>query len=101
MSWYRNHFILSYKQKVDDPTNYRLIESVVDAENQYLNSLSGTERIAGGEISFSEDDNPVTAILNGQIVFYTKIAFWTPAEHITNQIEFDPSLIQNALGGGA
>lgn len=101
MSWYRNHFILSYKQKVDDPTNYRLIESVVDAENQYLNSLSGTERIAGGEISFSEEDNPITSILNGQIVFYTKIAFWTPAEHITNNIEFDPAMIQNALVGGA
>lgn len=99
MSWYRNHFILTYKAKVDDPANYRLIESIVDSENQYLNSLTSTGDIAGGTISFNEDDNPIESILNGSIVFYTKIAFWTPAEYILNKIEFDPTIIQGALGG--
>lgn len=99
MSWYRNHFILTYKEKVDDPTNYRLIESIVGAENLYLNSLAGTGAIAGGTIRFNEDDNPISSILDGTIVFYTKIAFWTPAKYIANKIEFDPTIIQNALGG--
>lgn len=99
MSWYRNRFILSYKHKVDDPGNPRLIESVVDAENQYLNTLRDAGRIAGGEIRYSEEDNPLSAIMSGRIVFYTKIAFWTPAEYILNNIEFDPTLLQNALGG--
>ncbi len=99
MSWYRNHFILTYKAKVDEPGNYRLIESVVDSENIYLNSLGRTEKIAGGEISFSEDENPVTSILDGNIVFHTKIAFFIPAEYIKNRIEFDPTILQNALGG--
>lgn len=99
MSWYRNHFILTYKSKVDDPTNTVLIESLVDSENQYLNSLTSTGDIAGGSISYNEADNPISAILNGHIVFYTKIAFWTPAEYILNNVEFDPTLIQAALGG--
>ena len=99
MSWYRNHFILTYKDKVDDPTNYRLIEAMVDSENQYLNSLTSAGDIAGGKISFSEDDNPIESILNGEIHFDTKIAFWTPAEWIENAIEFDPTILQNALGG--
>ncbi len=99
MSWYRNHFILTYKDKVDDPANYRLIEAMVDSENQYLNSLTSAGDIAGGEISFSEDDNPIESILNGEIHFDTKIAFWTPAEWIENAIEFDPTILQNALGG--
>lgn len=99
MSWYRNHFILTYKAKVDDPANYRLVEAVVDAENLYLNGLASSGSIAGGTISFNEDDNPVESIINGKIVFKTKIAFWTPAEYIVNNIEFDPTIIKTALGG--
>lgn len=99
MSWYRNHFILTYKRKVDEPANYRLIEALVDAENLYLNSLSSSGSIAGGTISFKEEENPIESILNGSIIFYTKIAFWTPAEYIENNIEFDPTIIQTALGG--
>lgn len=99
MSWYRNHFILTYKNKVDEPANYRLIESLVDAENLYLNSLTSTGSIAGGMISFDENENPIENILNGSIVFKTKLAFWTPAEYILNNIEFDPTIIQTALGG--
>lgn len=99
MSWYRNHFILTYKNKVDDPTNFRLIEALVDAENLYLNSLTSTGSIAGGMISYNENENPIESILNGSIVFKTKIAFWTPAEYILNNIEFDPTIIQTALGG--
>ncbi|MDD3251765.1 MAG: phage tail sheath family protein [Lachnospiraceae bacterium] len=97
MNWYKAHFILTFGNKVDDPTDYRLIEAVTDAENQYLNSLSTNGHIAGGKIYFRESDNPIDQILDGQIIFYTAIAFWTPAEHITNKIEFDPSLIQSAL----
>lgn len=99
MSWYRNHFILTYKNRVDDPANSRLIESLVDSENLYLNSLTSTGDIAGGVISFNEEDNPVESILDGTIIFQTKIAFWTPAKYILNKIEFDPTIIQNALGG--
>jgi phage tail sheath protein FI len=99
MSWYRNHFILTYKNKVDDPASYRLIEAVVDSENLYLNSLAANGSIAGGEIRFNEEDNPITNILNGEIKFQTKIAFWTPAEYIHNTIEFDPTILEAALGG--
>lgn len=99
MSWYRNHFILTYKAKVDEPANLRLIEALVDSENVYLNGLASSGSIAGGIISFSEADNPIESIINGQIVFYTKIAFWIPAEYILNNIEFDPTILQTALGG--
>ena len=99
MSWYRNRFILAYRRKVSNPANYRLIESIVDSENIYLNSLSSTGDIAGGSIRFNEDENPIEAILAGQIIFDTSIAFWTPAEYIKNRIQFDPTILQNALGG--
>lgn len=99
MSWYRNHFIQTYKNKVDEPANYRLSEAVVDSENIFLNSLKAAGIIAGGRLSFDEAENPKEAILDGKIVFSTKIAFFTPAEWIEDHIEFDPTLISSAVGG--
>ena len=84
---------------MDDPAEPRLIESVIDSENLYLNSLTQTGDIAGGNIEFNEEENPTSSILNGKIVFHTRIAFWIPAEYILNEIEFDPMILQSALGG--
>ena len=65
----------------------------------YLNSLTASGAIAGGVIEFNEEENPITEILDGNIVFYTRIAFWTPAKYILNKIEFDPTILSAALGG--
>lgn len=99
MSWYRNRFVQTYKNKVDEPANYRLSEAVVDSENIFLNSLKAAGIIAGGRLIFDEAENPKEAILDGKIVFSTKIAFFTPAEWIEDHIEFDPTLISSAVGG--
>lgn len=99
MSWYRNHFILTFKAKVDDLYSPVLIESVIDGENLYLNSLTATGDIAGGVITYDEGENPIESILNGNIIFRTRIAFWTPAQYILNKIEFDPTILKTALGG--
>ena len=98
--WWGNTFILTYFQKVDDPANYRLIESIVDSENIRGNGLQARGQIAGAKIEFREEDNPVTDILNGSIRFIQKIAAFPPAENIINVLEFDPTMLQNELFGG-
>ena len=65
----------------------------------FINSLKAAGIIAGGRLSFDEAENPKEAILDGKIVFSTKIAFFTPAEWIVDHIEFDPTLISSAVGG--
>lgn len=98
-SWWGNSFILTYKQKVDDNGNYRLIESVVDSENIRGNSYVPS-KCAGARIEFSEDENPVTDILNGKIQFHQYLAPYVPAEDILNILEFDPTMLSAALSGG-
>lgn len=98
-SWWGNNFIRTYFQKVDNPANYRLIESIVDSENIRCNSYTARGYIAGGRIEFKQADNPVTDILNGKIQFKQYLAPYTPAEDIYNVLEFDPTMIQNALFG--
>lgn len=98
--WWGNTFIQAYFDKVDEPTNYRLIESVVDSENIRANGLKGRGQIAGAKIEFRQVDNPVNQILNGKIQFIQKVAFFTPAEEIVNVLEFDPTILTAALFGG-
>lgn len=99
-NWWGNSFILSYFQKVDDPMDYRLIESVVDSENIRANGYQARGMIASGKIEFRADQNPLTDILNGRIHFLQKLALFTPAETIVNTLEFDPYALQGALTGG-
>lgn len=95
-----NNFKLTFFENVDDLTNYRLIDEVVSGFNMQLNGLQGSDDIAGGEITFDHDENPIANILNGSIKFHTKIGGYTPAEDIYNVFEFDPTITQNALEGG-
>ncbi len=98
-SWWRNTFIVVYADKVDDPSNFRLIEAIVDAENIRGNSLASQGKCAGAKIAFVTSENTVTDILDGKITFRQYLAPWTPAEDILNIIEFDPSMLESAMGG--
>lgn len=77
--WWGNSFIQEYFDKVDDSTNYRLIESVVDSENIRANGFKAKGQIAGAKIEFNQEENSISNILNGKIKFVQKMAFYTPA----------------------
>lgn len=95
-----NHFKRSFFSKVSNKASYREIEDVVLSENLVLNGLRGRGIIAGGEISFNRDDNPIEQILAGKIVFKERIALYPPMEDIENEFEFDPELLEVAMEGG-
>lgn len=96
-----NNFKRSFFSSVGNKINYRTIEDVVLGENLAINSLKGSGDIAGGEISFSRDDNPIEQILAGHITFKERLATYPPMEDITNVFEFDPTILQAALEGGS
>lgn len=99
-SWWGNSLILTYFQRVDDPANYRLIESIVDSENIRGNSYVARGFCAAARVEFIKDENPITDILNGKIQFHVYLAPYTPAEDIEFLLEFDPTAIEKALTGG-
>lgn len=98
-SWWGNSFVTTYMEKVDSPANYRLIESIVDSENVRGNSLVSMGKCAGIRMVYSRDDNPIGDVMDGKIVFRQYLEPYTPAEDILNVLEFDPSMIEAALGG--
>lgn len=97
LNWYKNRFILQYVSTIDQPNNPRLVENLVDSENLFLNGLTANGYIAGGRISYVPEANPIGDVLDGDVVFDTNIAFWTPAKYIKNRIVFNPNLIQQAF----
>ncbi|PKL00065.1 MAG: phage tail protein [Tenericutes bacterium HGW-Tenericutes-1] len=99
--WWGNQFINTYTQKVDDPLNLRLIESVVDAENIKANGFKARFQIADARIEFYQIENPTSNLMNGSIKFKQYLTPYTPAETIENELEFDPSALTSAIFGGA
>lgn len=98
-SWWGNSFILTYKQKVDNPANLRLIESIVDTENIRGAAYVADQKCARAEIEFITDENPVTNLIDGKLRFHQYLTPYPPAEDILNVLEFDPYALQTALGG--
>ena len=95
-----NNFKRNFFSSVGNKIDYRAIEDVVLGENLALNSLKGSGDIAGGEISFSMDNNPIEKILSGHITFRERLATYPPMEDITNEFEFDPTILRATLEGG-
>ena len=98
-NWQGNNFILTYFQKVDDPMNKILIESVVDSENIRCAAYA-PKHWAGAVIEYLESDNPITDILAGKMTFRQRIAPYTPAQEIDNILSYDTELLQAVLLGG-
>lgn len=98
-NWHANTFIQTYMDKVDDPANYRLIETIVDSENIRCASMA-PDKWAGGVIEFNLEDNPLTNIIAGKIKFRQRIAPYVPAQEITDELEYDVDMLQSAIGGG-
>jgi len=98
--WKGNQLVLTYWQKVDAPTNKRLIQTIVDSENINLNGLAARGILVGSnnKVEFLEDDNPTTDLLNGIIRFHLLMTPPVPARSIEWELEFDTSNLQSLFG---
>jgi len=81
-NWIENNLIVNTWQKVDDPTNKRLIESITDTWNIALGGLVGKGALLKAQVLFLEQDNLLTDLINGAIRFRVKYTPVTPAEDI-------------------
>ena len=82
---------------IDSLANYRLVESILEDENQFLSSLVAGGKCAGARIEFISSENPVEQLENGRIVFHQFLAPYPPAESIEGIFEYDASMLENAL----
>lgn len=93
MDWIGNTFINTFWQKVDAPMTPRLIRTIVNSFNMYLNSLVAREMLLGGRVEFREDENAATDLMNGILRFHVFITPPMPAETIEGIFEYDPQYL--------
>ncbi|MCB2186943.1 MAG: phage tail sheath family protein [Deltaproteobacteria bacterium] len=97
--WLANTFILTFWQKVDKPLNRRLVETIIDSFNIFLNGLAARQFILGGRVEFLRDENPITDLMDGIIRFHLYVTPPSPAREIHGLLEYDPGYVNTLFGG--
>ena len=82
--------ILSMWSKVDKKLNKRLIESVTQSINIWLNGLMAEEKILGGRVEFLEEENTTADLLAGKAKFHI---YLTPPKGTTEVVSVKHILV--------
>ncbi len=97
--WVGNTLITTFWSKLDLPMNRRLIDSIIDTVNIWLNGLTGGGYLLGARAEFREDENPLTNLMAGIIKVHIYITPPSPAQEIDFVLEYDQSYVTAALQG--
>jgi len=93
MSYIKNQLILRHWEQVDNPLNRRLIESIADGANIWLNGLVGAGYLLGGRVEFLAADNPDDQLGNGKMVYRIYITPPSMAQEIEFLVFYDASYL--------
>jgi phage tail sheath protein FI len=93
-AWLNNQLVQNYWSQVDNPMNLRLIDTVIDSANVWLNGLSARQYLLGGRVEFLETENPTTDLMDGISKFHVFFTPPSPNKEIDFIMEYDPSYIQ-------
>lgn len=91
--WINNTLILTFWPKVDGPLNRRLVDTILDSANIWLNGLAARQMIIGGRVVLLESENPTTDLMDGIIRFHFYITPPGPAREIDFINEYDPTYL--------
>lgn len=94
-NWIGNTIIQTYWAKVDNPTNRRQIDSVIDELNIWLNGLTARGALLGGRVEFRSSENSATSLLAGKITFHVLQASPVPGEDMTFVLEYDTDYLSS------
>lgn len=80
--WVGNTLILTFWQKIDNAMNRRLVETVLDSANLWLNGLTAQGVLLGARVEVLKDENPITDLMDGIIRFHVYQTPPPPAREI-------------------
>lgn len=98
-AWVGNTLIKTFWGKLDKPMNRRLVDTIVDSCNIWLNGLVGAEYVLGARIEFKEEENPLTNLMAGIIKAHIYITPPSPMQELDFVLEYDANYVTSALMG--
>lgn len=96
-SFVRNYFIYTYKRKLDNLSDRRMIDDIVNSFNIWGNSLKASNVCAGLRMEYLETDNSEEQLLEGHLTVRIHFAPYNPSEYILAIQKFDLSAMKAAL----
>ena len=97
-SWVGNTLILTSWQYVSNPIRRRMVETVQDTFDIWLNGLTGREVILGGRVTFELVDNPKTDTMNGKVRWHVYLCPPQAGRELIFILEYDPSYLNTLFG---
>lgn len=97
--WICNTFVNTFWQYIDRPFTPVLRDAIINAFNTWLNGLTSEGKLYGGQISYNEELNPVTSIMNGMFRLDCEAASPVPAQRIDMHVKYSVDMLEAALNG--
>ena len=94
-----NTLIKTFWSKLDGPMNRRLIDTVLDSCNIWLNGLVGGGYLLGARCEMIESENPLSNLMAGIIKLHVYITPPSPMQELDFTLEYDASYVETALQG--
>ncbi len=98
-NYLENRFKVDHLSKLGRTATMKRIEAIVTEFNALIGTLV-PDYLAGGEVVFDKEDNPIWKLQEGHLTFRTKYADYTPIEYILNKFTWDSTILEDALTGG-
>lgn len=98
-AWVGNTLVKTFWRNLDKPMNRRLIETILDTANIWLNGLVGQGYLLGARVEMREDENPLANLMAGIIKLHVYITPPSPAQEIDFVLEYDADYVTTALMG--
>lgn len=92
-----NTLIKTFWSKLDKPMNRRLIDTILDSANIWLNGLVGAGYLLGARVEMLENENPLTSLMAGKIKLHVYMTPPSPAQEIDFVLEYDADYVTSAL----
>ncbi len=92
-----NNLVVKAWNKVDKKLTRRLIQSVVDEINLWLNGLAADEKILGGRVEFLKAENPTADIAQGLIRYHVYLGAAPTGRSIEFIVEQDLSYLDDMI----
>ena len=97
--WICNTFVNTFWQYIDRPFTPVLRDAIINAFNTWLNGLTSEGKLYGGQISYNEELNPVTSLMNGMFRLDCEAASPVPAQRIDMHVKYSVDMLEAALNG--
>lgn len=95
--WVAKTVILSYWPKTDRSMTERLIDTILQGVNDWLNGLTAEEIIIGGRVELRDEENTLTSLMSGKGKFHIYLTPPVPLVQMEFVLEYDVTYLSNLL----